>query len=56
MAVSYRKNRKVSFINYPERCLINPMLTVNDAGGTHNTEVTTTKNDLIINEKYGTLW
>ena len=28
-------------------CLIDPMLTVNDAGGTHNTQLTTAKNDLI---------
>ena len=31
------------------------MLTVNDAGGTHNTQVTTTKNDLIISGYYGTI-
>jgi hypothetical protein len=61
MTVPYRKNRKVSFICWfkgPEMCLVNQMLTVNDASGTHNTKVTTTENDLIHtwNTEYGRIY
>ncbi len=54
MTVSYRKNRKVSFIRWfkgPETCLVDQMLRANDDGGTHNTEVTTSKKDLIHKRK-----